>query len=180
MGRADRRALTGGQQEWLRHQLGGSMEENLGAAQPGATSPQEEPQTVEDALRHELEQAQREATENRELYLRALEMVLDHRIAASAIDSTVLELEWRARPKLQAELRVIASLGPSPIPPWVVSRSVPPDLRQAIRGVFWRMHETAEGRAILERGLIEKMVRVEDRDYDPIREMARIADQVTW
>ncbi len=42
------------------------------------------------------------------------------------------------------------------------------------------MHETAEGRAILERGLIEKMVRVEDRDYDPIREMARIADQVTW
>ncbi len=48
------------------------MEENLDAAQPGATSGQEEPQTVEDALRHELEQAQREANENRELYLRAL------------------------------------------------------------------------------------------------------------
>jgi phosphonate transport system substrate-binding protein len=105
-------------------------------------------------------------------------MVLDHRIAASAVDSTVLELELKARPELKMELRVIASLGPSPIPPWVVSRKAPPELREAIRHVFWQMHETAEGRAILERGLIKKMARVEDRDYDPIREMARIADQV--
>jgi phosphonate transport system substrate-binding protein len=111
-------------------------------------------------------------------HLRALEMVLDHRIAASAVDSTVLELELQARPELKMELRVIASLGPSPIPPWVVSTKVPPELREAIRHVFWQMHETAEGRAILERGLIKKMARVEDRDYDPIREMARIADQV--
>ena len=113
-------------------------------------------------------------------HLQSIEMVLDGRIAASAIDSTVLELEWRARPELEAELRIIASLGPSPIPPWVVSRSVPPELREAIRRVFWQMHETAEGRAILERGLIEKMARVEDRDYDPIREMARVAGQVIW
>jgi phosphonate transport system substrate-binding protein len=113
-------------------------------------------------------------------HLRAIEMVLDHRVDAAAIDSTVLELEWRARPELETELRVIASLGPSPIPPWVVTRNLPAELREAIRHVFWRMHESADGREILERGLVKKMVRVEDRDYDPIREMARIADRVIW
>ena len=113
-------------------------------------------------------------------HLRALEMVLEHRIEATAIDSTVLELELKARPQLKAELRVVETFGPSPIPPWVVTMSVPPELREAIRTVFWQMHNTAEGRAILERGDIKKMVRVEDRDYDPIREMARVAAQVIW
>ena len=42
------------------------------------------------------------------------------------------------------------------------------------------MHETVEGRAILEQGQIMRMVRVTDRDYDPIREMARAADEVIW
>jgi hypothetical protein len=53
-------------------------------------------------------------------------------------------------------------------------------LREAIRNVFWQMHEAAAGRAILEQGQIKKIVRVEDRDYDPIREMERVADQVIW
>jgi phosphonate transport system substrate-binding protein len=113
-------------------------------------------------------------------HLQAIEMVLERRIEASAIDSTVLELELKARPQLKTELRVIETLGPSPIPPWVVTTNVPPELREAIRKVFWQMHETVEGRAILKQGQVMKMVRVKDRDYDPIREMARAAEQVIW
>ena len=113
-------------------------------------------------------------------HLQAIEMVLEHRIEASAIDSTVLELELKARPQLKTKLRVIETLGPSPIPPWVVTTNVPPELREAIRKVFWQMHETVEGRAILKQGQVMKMVRVKDRDYDPIREMARAAEQVIW
>ncbi len=48
------------------------MEEQQGTGQPAEANPQEEPQTVEDALRRELEQARREAAENRDLYLRTL------------------------------------------------------------------------------------------------------------
>ena len=113
-------------------------------------------------------------------HLQALEMILDRRVDAAAIDSTVLELELLARPQLEPDLRVIDSLGPSPMPPWVVHLNVPPELRAAIRAVFWRMHESAAGRAILTQGQIEQMVRVEDRDYDPIREMERAAGQVMW
>lgn len=48
------------------------MADEREVGQPAEAVPQEEPQTVEEALRHELEQAQREAAENRDLYLRAL------------------------------------------------------------------------------------------------------------
>ena len=113
-------------------------------------------------------------------HLQALEMVLDQRIEATAIDSTVLELALKAQPQLQAQLRIVATLGPSPIPPWVITTNVPQPLREAIRTLFWQMHHTTEGQSILENGQIKKMVRVEDRDYDPIREMARAAAQVVW
>jgi ABC-type phosphate/phosphonate transport system substrate-binding protein len=35
------------------------------------------------------------------------------------------------------------------------------------------MHEDPEGQAILAAGLLRRFVPVEDRDYDPIREMVR-------
>jgi phosphonate transport system substrate-binding protein len=113
-------------------------------------------------------------------HLKALEMVLTRQIDATAVDSTVLELELAARPELEAELRLIDTLGPSPIPPWVITRNVAPELRQAVRRVFLQMHEQPEGQAILRQGQIMKMVRVEDGDYDPIRDMARLARQVSW
>ena len=113
-------------------------------------------------------------------HLRALEMVLAGRIEATAIDSTVLELACQVRPDLQTQLRVVETLGPSPMPPWVVTTTLPAESREAIRPVPWQMHKTAPGQAILERGQIMKLARVEDRDYDPIREMARVAAQVSW
>lgn len=110
----------------------------------------------------------------------SLEMVLDHHIAASAIDSTVLETELAARPDLKEKVRVIETFRPSPMPPWVVTKNVPPALREAIRKVFWHMYKTDEGQKILTQGQIQRLVRVEDHDYDPIRDMAQLADQVVW
>ena len=65
--------LTEGPQGCLRSQgVLDRMEENPNVVEPGEATPEGEPQTVEDALRRELEQVQCEAAENRELYLRAL------------------------------------------------------------------------------------------------------------
>jgi phosphonate transport system substrate-binding protein len=113
-------------------------------------------------------------------HLKAVEMVLAHQVDASAIDSTVLELELEKRPELGEQLRIVETLGPSPIPPWVATRSVPPDLRDAIRRVFWEMHEDAEGQALLTAGQMARMAPVQDGDYDLIREMARLAEAVRW
>jgi len=113
-------------------------------------------------------------------HLRALKMLLERRIDALAIDSTVLEFELQARPGLQERLRVIEIFGPSPIPPWVVNKRVPADLRAAIQSALCQMHEDPEGQAILAEGQIARLVEVVDRDYDDIREMARLAEQVSW
>jgi phosphonate transport system substrate-binding protein len=113
-------------------------------------------------------------------HLRAIEMVLGHQVDASAIDSTVLELELEKRPELAEQLRVVEALGPSPIPPWVATRSVPADLRDAIRRAFWEMHEDAQGQALLAAGQMARMAPVQDGDYDAIREMARLAETVVW
>jgi len=48
------------------------MEESQGVGRRPQPVPEEEPQTVEEALRRELEQARQEAAQNRDLYLRAL------------------------------------------------------------------------------------------------------------
>jgi phosphonate transport system substrate-binding protein len=113
-------------------------------------------------------------------HLRAIEMVLARQVDASAIDSTVLELELEKRPELAEQLRVVEALGPSPIPPWVATRSVPADLRDAIRRAFWEMHQDAQGQALLAAGQMARMAPVQDGDYDAIREMARLAETVVW
>ena len=113
-------------------------------------------------------------------HLNALEMILQGDIEAAAIDSTVLDQVALDRPDLLSQLRVVDTLGPSPIPPWVINTKVPTKLREAIKRVFWTMHMTAAGREVLSAGQIERMVAVSDKDYDRIREMQREAEKVKW
>lgn len=105
----------------------------------------------------------------------ALQMVLKREVDASAIDSTVLETELQREPGLGQYLRIIEILGPSPIPPWVISKRIPQPLRQALREALVGMAQDPAGRAILDAGQMARFAQVEDRDYDPIREMARLA-----
>jgi hypothetical protein len=49
---------------------------------------------------------------------RSLRLITGGEVDASAIDSTVLETEFLRTPKLRQQLKVVSTLGPSPIPPW--------------------------------------------------------------
>lgn len=96
----------------------------------------------------------------------SLRLVLDGVVDASSIDSTVLEMEMRRDPSLSRRLRVIATFGPSPIPPAVVSTRLSADVVERLRARLLTMR----GDVLDEHG-IAKYVRVEDRVYDPIRAM---------
>jgi phosphonate transport system substrate-binding protein len=109
----------------------------------------------------------------------SLQMILDRQIYASAIDSTVLELEFQRYPAIHSQVRIIEPLGPSPIPPWVILKSLPQELRKALRELLLHMHQDPQGRAILADGLIARFAYVEDGDYDAIRSMARKAELAT-
>lgn len=109
---------------------------------------------------------------------RSLEMILGGEVDGAAIDSTVLEWFALQRFDLMDQIRVIATLGPSPIPPWVVSRHVAESQRRALHQVLGEMHLDPGGCEILANGRLLRFSAARDRDYDPIREMAHKAERV--
>ena len=109
----------------------------------------------------------------------SLAMIEGGVLDASAVDSTVLETELRRRPGLAQLLRVIEIWGPSPAPPWVVSRRLTQDLRRTLRQVLLSMHREPAGRALLRQACMVRFAAVKDFGYDSIREMASAARHVT-
>lgn len=110
----------------------------------------------------------------------SLHLILAGEIDASAIDSTFLEWELAHQPHIADQIRIIATLGPSPIPPWVILTAVPRAIRHPLRQLLLKMHEDADGRAILALGQLARFTAVTDQDYDPIRYMAKKAERVRW
>ena len=109
----------------------------------------------------------------------SLNLILNSEVDASAIDATVLDLRLEREPQLRHQIRVIESLGPSPIPPYVVGKHVPVALRQALRQALTHMHAHEQGRAILQQGQVARFAAVTDADYDRTREMLKQAGAVT-
>jgi phosphonate transport system substrate-binding protein len=108
----------------------------------------------------------------------SLDLVLASRVDASAIDSTVMDWIRAERPEVNDQIRVIESLGPSPIPPWVMSTGLSADIRRRLRSLLLGMHHDKVGRDILKLGSISRFLPSKDADYDPIRRMALAAEPV--
>lgn len=109
---------------------------------------------------------------------KSLEGILDGRFDASAIDSIVLNLFMAEHPQKAHELRSLEVLGPSPIPPLVVRRSVPQALRAKLKHLLLNMHTDSEGMRALAATPVARFVAIEDRQYDPIREVDQVARSV--
>jgi len=106
----------------------------------------------------------------------SIRLVRDGTVDASAIDSQVLAVAVRDDPGLEAELRVIDTLGPSTIQPVVAAAHLPGDLKEAIRAALLAMHNDPLARARLAEGLFDRFVPVDDSTYDDIREMLGVAE----
>lgn len=109
---------------------------------------------------------------------KSLHMIVNAEIDASVVDSTVLEAELAHTPRLRDEIRVIGSLGPSPMPPWVMLKTLAPELRAGLRDTLLDMHEDPVGAGILAQWGIAHFAAVDDAAYNPIRDMAQRADGV--
>jgi phosphonate transport system substrate-binding protein len=66
----------------------------------------------------------------------SIEMILRREVDGAAIDSTVLEWNAAQYKGLMDQIRVIDTLGPSPMPPWVISKRVPASLRAELRALL--------------------------------------------
>lgn len=101
----------------------------------------------------------------------SIRMVADAEVDASAIDSQVLAVALRDDPALRRSLRVIDELGPSTIQPVAVSRRLPVDLREEVRGVLLALGDDPSCRERLAVGFVDRFVAVDSTSYDDIRMM---------
>ncbi len=76
--------------------------------------------------------------------------LLDGVVDGAAVDSLVHDFEVRSNSALSDRVRVVHRSGPLPISPVVVPGAIEPALREALRAAFLSMHETPQGRGILE------------------------------
>lgn len=102
-------------------------------------------------------------------HINSLALLLAGRADTAAIDSTILDFEARRRPELREQLRTLETLGPSPIPPWVLFASLPTDLEEQLRSLLLHMHKTAPGREALTAGDLARFAPADDADYDYVR-----------
>jgi phosphonate transport system substrate-binding protein len=111
---------------------------------------------------------------------RAVHLVATGACDAAAIDSHLLAVMLCAEPDLAKELRVIETLGPSTIPPIVVSRRLPRPVKSKLRHTFLTLGDDPAARPRLATALVERFVPVRDRDYDDIRQMREVAIASGW
>lgn len=101
----------------------------------------------------------------------SLQAVLEGRADATALDSHMLDVFLLQHEDIAAQLRVIAMLGPSTIPPVVVSKRLDCALKCKLREVLCTMHQDAVGANWLKEGLIDRFVLIADEQYQDLREM---------
>lgn len=106
----------------------------------------------------------------------SLEWVLRGRADTAAIDSTVMDMLTRSKHSLVHRLRLVSTLGPAPMPPWVIQRSVDPGLRERLRRLLLGMHGDPEGAAILAAHGMSCLAPVAEDDYRAMRSMLELAD----
>jgi phosphonate transport system substrate-binding protein len=109
---------------------------------------------------------------------RSLELVCEGQVDASAIDSHVLAVALRDRPELSGRLRVIDSLGPSTIQPFVASRRLPDRVRKAMRAALLEVGGDPGAREALAHALVDGFVAVDDASYNDLRRMRAACTEV--
>ena len=111
---------------------------------------------------------------------RSLKLILRGKVDAAAIDTTVLDIELAHKPEIAEQIRIVETLGPSPIPPYVISTKLPREQREQLRAILLDMHNQPDGKKVLHEAAMLRFDAVRDEDYDVIREMAEKAKGVSW
>lgn len=91
----------------------------------------------------------------------------------AAIDSVIFDMEIAQRPQRAAVFRVVARLGPCPMPPVAAVSGLADHFFQPLRQALLTMHTDPSGQAILREAGMRRFAPVTDRDYYPIRRIMR-------
>ncbi|MDX2216193.1 MAG: PhnD/SsuA/transferrin family substrate-binding protein [Oculatellaceae cyanobacterium bins.114] len=99
----------------------------------------------------------------------SMQWVAEGKATCAAIDSTVLEQEYRKLPDLARSLRVIESVGPCPIPPLVGAQRLGAATLNHLQAVL--LEPDAELRSHLQQAGIQRFAAVQPEDYEAIAQI---------
>lgn len=112
-------------------------------------------------------------------HVASLQQLLTGEVDAAAIDSTVYTWWRRTQPQDAPRVRVLETLGPHPVPPWVIHGSVPPALGRAVRTHLLDLHTTTAGHALLERADLQGFAPIDPNTYAAVEGLKQRAGQFT-
>ena len=92
-------------------------------------------------------------------------------VDGAAVDGHQWEYFQHFTPALTSRTRVIRKSEPYGSPPIVASGRFPDALKTKIRGILLAMHQKPDGRAILEKLLIDRFLTPREEWYEPVRAM---------
>ncbi|MGJ7581990.1 phosphate/phosphite/phosphonate ABC transporter substrate-binding protein [Variovorax sp. RHLX14] len=102
-----------------------------------------------------------------------IEALVDGRIDIGPLDSYYHDLLRHNAPALAAQVRVVASTGPMPIPPLVATAALAPDELQRLRKALADVAAAVELQPVRERVLLAGFVSVDPAAYDVLAATAR-------
>ena len=106
----------------------------------------------------------------------SIEAVAVGLVDGASVDSYIWELHQKIDSTYSRETKIIHQSKDFPFTPYVIRKSLPSETKEKIRSVFLNMHKDPEGMEILKKLYIDRFVFLDDKDYDPIREMISFVD----
>ncbi len=101
---------------------------------------------------------------------KSMALVASGEADCATIDHGVYEFVAADQPDLIQKTKIIGKIGPSPAPPFVIHRSVQPELREAIRATLLELAAEPAVQERLRSHRLETIVHIQDSDYNAIRE----------
>lgn len=106
----------------------------------------------------------------------SIRMVAEGQADASFVDSLVLDFDLTKNLGHASKVRVIESRGPAGICPVVVSVKLPQPVREKLQAAFTGMANDPEGLKILDEALLARFEKIDDKNYDDVRQMKKAAE----
>ena len=89
----------------------------------------------------------------------------------ACLDSQMIEFVKEKNPEIVKDIRIIASMGPAPTGPVVISKKLRTEQKEQFRQIFLHMHEDPVLRRALQTLVIDRFVKPIPNAYAPLREM---------
>jgi len=97
-------------------------------------------------------------------------------VDGASVDSLVWDYFRRHDPALTSLTRIIRKSDYYGIPPLVVSRRLPENIKSPVRELLFSLHTREDGKKILDQLMIDRFVEPQDKWYDSIRLMQKNGD----